>query len=131
MLQDKDCRFWFTKEEALMIDKRNERFVQMTAEEELITGNLRKPGTGDKISYLTASDIADLLHKRNGLNITHGSKVTIGRVMRKMGFEVTSAKGGVNKYNVHVLNFEEVTLNKYINDKVIKGPDATQQNLDL
>ncbi|BEG98038.1 VapE domain-containing protein [Bacteroides sedimenti] len=131
MLQDKKCRFWFTKEEALMIDKRNERFVQMTAEEELIMGNLRKPGTGDKISYLTASDIADLLHKRNGLNITHGSKVTIGRVMRKMGFEQMASRSGAFKHKVHVINFEEVTLNKHVNDEVKKNPDATQQNLDL
>lgn len=124
-------RFWFTKEEAKMIDKRNERFVQMSAEEELITVNLRKPLTGDKISYLTAGDIADLLHKRNGINITHAGKVTIGRVMKKLGFERIASMGGVFKYKAHVINFEEVTLNKYVNDEVEKEPEAIQQNLEL
>ncbi|BEG98380.1 hypothetical protein BSYN_06450 [Bacteroides sedimenti] len=124
-------RFWFTKEEAQIINKRNERFMQLSTEEELIMVNLRKPLTGDKISYLTASDIADLLHKRNGTNITHSGKVTIGRVMKKMEFEKKSSRTGAFKYKVHVINFEEVTLNKYINDEVEKEPEATQQKLGL
>ncbi|BEG99197.1 VapE domain-containing protein [Bacteroides sedimenti] len=124
-------RFWFTREEAQMINKRNERFMQMTTEEELITTNLRKPLTGDKISYLTAGDIAELLHKRNGLNITHKGKVTIGRVMKKLGFERQASRTGAFKYKVHVINFEEVTMNKYINDEVEKEPEATQQILAI
>lgn len=124
-------RYWFTKEEAQMINKRNERFMQLSTEEELIMVNLRKPLTGDKISYLTASDIAELLHKRNGTNITHNGKITIGRVMKKMEFERKSSRTGAFKYKVHVINFEEVTLNKYINDEVENEPEATQQNLEL
>ena len=45
--------------------------MQRTVEEEFIITNLRKPQAGDKASYLTASDVADLFHKRNGINITH------------------------------------------------------------
>jgi hypothetical protein len=123
-------RYWFTKEEAVQVNKHNESFVQQTAEEEFIASNVRKPLAGDKVSYLTSGDIAELLHKRNGLLITHSGKITIGRIMNNMGYRRISAKGGVKKYEVHVINFEEVVLNKHVKDEVEKEPDATQQELD-
>jgi len=124
-------RYWFTKEEAVQVNKHNESFVQQTAEEEFIITNLRKPQAGDKASYLTASDIADLFHKRNGINITHSGKIMIGRILKKAGFKGFSSAGGAIKYMVHVINFEEVTLNKHIADEKMKEMDATQQDLDL
>lgn len=124
-------RFWFSKEESVLVNKHNESFVQQTIEEELIVANLRKPLPADKISYLTAGDIAEIFHKRNGITITHTGKITIGRAMKKMDFERISSAGGVYKYVVHVINFEEVTLNKYISNKIEKEPEATQKKLDL
>jgi len=124
-------RFWFDKDEAKMINKHNESFVQQTAEEELINSNFRKPLPGDRISYLSSGDIADLLHKRNGITITHGNKINIGRVMKKQEFKVLRCSGGTLKYEVYELNFEEVTLNKHIPDEIEKEPEATQQKLDI
>ena len=124
-------KYWFDKEEAKKINKNNESFVQLTTEEELVATNFRIPGTADKISYLTASDIADLLHKRNGILITHAGKITIGRALRKLGYSHITCCGGTSKYVVHVIHFEEVTLNKHINDEVEKEPEATQQKLDI
>ena len=124
-------RYWFTREEAVQVNKHNESFMQRTVEEEFIITNLRKPQAGDKASYLTASDVADLFHKRNGINITHAGKILIGRILKKAGYRRFSSSGGAVKYMVHVINFEEVTLNKHIADEKAKEPDATQQILEL
>ncbi len=129
-LMVEEFRYWFTREEAKKVNKHNESFMQQTIEEEFIATNIRKPLAGDKISYLTASNITELINKRNGLLINHAGKINIGRIMVNLGYKRIPSKGGVYKYEVHVINYEEVILNQHIKDEVEKGPDATQQELD-
>ncbi len=40
------------------------------------------------------------------------------------------AKGHIYKYEVHVINYEEIVLKQNIKDEEEKEPDATQQELD-
>nr|WP_320039494.1 VapE domain-containing protein [uncultured Bacteroides sp.] len=130
-LMVEEFRYWFTREEAMKVNKHNQNFMQQTIEEEYICSNLRIPRGADDVSYLTASDISEIFHKRNGLNITHASKVAIGRTMKRVGYNFLTGSGGTVKYMVHVINYEEVTLNKRIADEKKKDPDGIQQNLEL
>ncbi len=129
-LMVEDFRYWFTREESVKVNKHNQNFMQQTLEEEFIATNIRKPLAGDKISYITASQIAILIKTRTGLVLNHGGKVNIGRILSDQEYERIAAKGGVYKYVVHVISYEEVTLNQHIKDEVEKEPDATQQELD-
>jgi len=124
-------RHWYTKEESVIINKHNEGFTQKSIEEEYIWSNLRIPRGADDVSYLTASEISEIFNKRNGIHITHASKVAIGRAMKRIGYKFLTCSGGTVKYMVHVINFEEVTLNKRIADEKEKEPDGVQQNLAL
>jgi len=125
-----EFRYWFTREESKKVNKHNQSFMQQTIEEEFIATNIRKPLTGDKILYLTASDIAGLIKARTGLTIDNQGKTKIGRIMSNLEYNRSSAKGGVYKYDVHVISYEEVILNQSIKDEVDKEPDAIQQELD-
>ncbi len=129
-LMVEEFRYWFTREESVKVNKHNQSFMQQTLEEEFIATNIRKPLTGDKISYITASQIATLIKTRTGLVLNHGGKVNIGRILNDQGYERISAKGGVYKYVVHIISYEEVMLNQHIKDEVEKEPDATQQELN-
>lgn len=130
-LMVEEFRYWFTREESKKVNKHNQSFMQQTIEEEYICSNLRTPRGADDVSYLTAGDISEIFHKRNGLNITHSSKIAIGRAMKRIGYQFTTSSGGTVRYTVHVINFEEVTLNKRIADEQEKEPDGVQQNLEL
>jgi hypothetical protein len=129
-LMVEEFRYWFTREESVKVNKHNQSFMQQTLEEEFIATNIRKPLTGDKISYITASQIAILIKTRTGLVLNHGGKVNIGRILNDQDYERIPAKGGVYKYVVHVISYEEVMLNLHIKDEVEKEPDATQQELN-
>lgn len=125
-----EFRYWFTREESVKVNKHNQSFMQQTIAEEFIATNIRKPLTGDKTSYITASQIAELIKTRTGLILSNQEKVNIGRLMKSLGYERFSAKGHIYKYEVHVISYEEVILNQHIKDEIKKEPDATQQELD-
>jgi len=129
-LMVEEFRYWFTREESKKVNKHNQSFMQQSIEEEFIATNIRKPLTGDKILYLTASDIAGLIKTRTGLLIDNKGKTKIGRIMSNLEYNRTPVKGGVYKYDVHVISYEEVILNQSIKDEVEKEPDAIQQELD-
>jgi hypothetical protein len=51
--------------------------MQQTIAEEFIATNIRKPLTGDKTSFITASQIAELIKTRTGLFLSNQEKVDI------------------------------------------------------
>lgn len=129
-LMVEEFRYWFTREESVKVNKHNQSFMQQTIAEEFIATNIRKPLTGDKTSFITASQIAELIKTRTGLVLSNQEKVNIGRLMKSLEYERFSAQGGVYKYVVHVIPYDEVILNQHIKDEVEKEPDAIQQKLD-
>lgn len=127
-LSQPGCQLFFTDEDVRHINNRNEEYQQYTIEEESFLTNFRKPEKNDKISYFTCGQICEIIHSRNGLNITHTNKCRVSALLKKLNFECKRTTQG-RKYAVCLLEMKEVMNNQYIEDSnVEEGLSADNQS---
>lgn len=114
LLQQPGYRYWFTHEENRQIEQNNEAFLFHSPEEELLLTHIRKPERFDRITYLTVSEIAQIIRERTGYLFTNGTKVALGKSLTRHGFEFSLARNG-RRYLVCVIDEELVKTNRFSN----------------
>lgn len=100
-------RFWFDKSEVISITTNNEQYQIRTVEEELLLSWFRKPKAGEYPHYLSASQVLSKLSTLAKINATTGNVITLGKALRKHGYERVK-KGGAWVYPVIELTWEQV-----------------------
>jgi predicted P-loop ATPase len=100
-------RFWFDKSEVISITTNNEQYQIRTVEEELLLSWFRKPKAGEYPHYLSASQVLSKLSSLAKINATTGNVITLGKALRKHGYERVK-KGGAWVYPVIELTWEQV-----------------------
>ncbi len=128
-LSQPGCQLFFTDDDVKHINRQNEEYQQYTIEEEAFLTNFRKPEENDKISYLTCGQICEIIHARNGLNISHTSKCRVSALLKKSNFEKNMSKNG-RRYKVVVLEREEVLKNQFTESANDKSTERTD-NLEI
>lgn len=93
VLFESDFRHWFNQEETSLILKSNEQFQKSTLEEELLIRHYEKCSLLDCTIFMTASEIAQSLHKTEKLSVTDSILQRIGKALKKNGFIRTKKKG--------------------------------------
>lgn len=112
-------QYWFTKEEALIIDENNRKFMQIQPEQELVTKHFipydpnKAPydtGGGRKEPvYLTATEMFNDIAKNN--NALKLSIHKLGSILKKLGFEqVGKRRNGIKGNYYKCLNVEDNTF---------------------
>jgi hypothetical protein len=116
-------RFWFDKSEVISITTNNEQYQIRTVEEELLLSWFRKPKAGEYPHYLSASQVLSKLSSLAKINATTGNVITLGKALRKHGYERVK-KGGAWVYPVIELTWEQVESESHQSPG--ESPDATQ-----
>lgn len=114
--------YWFNEKEIEELEKNNDAFRVRSTEEELFTLFYRQPrGEESKIALSTAQILSGLTAK-TCVSSNSMSKMLLGRIIRKLGFEVKRING-IAYYIVHEVDRAEVEAacknNAYVSKKVI------------
>jgi len=92
-------KFWFSEKEINEITEKNKKHTLRTYEHELVN-ELCMPGSGDKKSWYTATELADQIQiRRPHFNVDKGSVRNIGYALTSEGFKKKTSKG-YTKYSV-------------------------------
>ena len=102
--------FWFEKDDIAIISLNNEQYQIRTSEEELLLTYFKPVPLSEAYTFYTASQILSKIATFTKLNITTGAVISIGKALKKHGFEKTK-KGGIYVWAVKELSFDEVESN--------------------
>jgi predicted P-loop ATPase len=102
--------FWFEKSDIATISLNNEQYQIRTSEEELLLTYFEPVPLSEAITFFTASQILAKIANFAKVNITTGSVISIGRALKKHGFEKTK-KGGIYVWAVKEITFNEAEDN--------------------
>lgn len=111
LLHKPGYQYWFTQNENQRLEENNEDFVFHSPEEELVLTHIRKPERFEKVTYLTVSEIAELIRERTGYQYSASAKVQMGKVMAKHNFEFKRGKNG-RRYALYIIDPEQVKSNR-------------------
>lgn len=111
LLEKPGYRYWFTMEENKRVEQNNRHFTYFPHEEELMLTHIRKPEINDSVLYLTASEIAELIHERTGYVFNAAGKMLLGKSLAKHGFKYTMGHNG-RRYIVHIIEIETVRTSR-------------------
>lgn len=100
-------RYYCEPSEIAELDSYRQQFEAPSLEEELVSTWIRHPEPGKPYEFLNASAIIGWLNSDEVGNRNHLNPVTIGRALRKLGFEKKSV-GTAKGYRVVRLSPEEV-----------------------
>ena len=96
-------QYYLSKDEELLLERRNQPFRRVSPEEELITSRLRKPRGNEACKLMNASMIA--VYLTGGVN--HGLNIhKVSEVMRSLKY-VSRARGGYDYYRVVEIPFDQ------------------------
>lgn len=112
LLHKPGYRYWFTPEENHLIEENNANFIFHTPEEELLLTHIRKPEQFEPPTYLTVSEIAELIRERTGYLYSTGAKIQMGRILSKHKFEYVTSRNG-RRYSVYVIDIEQIKSNRF------------------
>lgn len=110
-LLDNGYRYWFEANENEEIERNNEPFVFQSPEEEMLLTHFRKPERFEPVKHMTVSEIAEEIRRRTGYQYTTASKIMLGKVLMKLGFNFSVCKNR-RKYEVIAINPEQVKSNQ-------------------
>ena len=96
-------QYYLSKDEELLLERRNQPFRRVSPEEELITSRLRKPRGNEVCKLMNASMIA--VYLTGGVN--HGLNIhKVSEVMRSLKY-ASRARGGYDYYRVVEIPFDQ------------------------
>lgn len=107
LLQKPGYQYWFSQADNRRIEENNEDFIFHTPEEELLLTHIRKPERFDQVSYLSVSEIAELIRERTGYLFSIGTKIQLGKVLAKHNFRSRKGHNG-RRYEVYIIDAEKV-----------------------
>lgn len=111
LLHKPGYQYWFSQADNRRIEENNGDFIFHSPEEELLLTHIRKPERFDRVTYLTVSEIAELIRERTGYLFTVGTKVQLGKVLVKHQFQSHKGHNG-RRYKVYVIDTEHVRSNR-------------------
>ncbi len=106
-LYKKGFKFWFDKNEIVIINQNNEQYQMQSLEEDALLIWFEKPNLNNTTIFLSTSQIAVKLAAMAKLQMNSATINHLGKALRKHGFERIK-KGGQYVYAVCEHNFEEV-----------------------
>ena len=80
--------YWFNNDEVARIQELNLEYMEKKDIAEIVMGCFRKPKEDENVKGMSCSEMLGYIRKLYpSVPNTHGSKVSIGTVMRNLGFE--------------------------------------------
>lgn len=104
-----DFRYWFTNDEIVAVNERNNQFEVPNLEEELILTYFRRPMPGEERATFVST--AHILSRINASVKQILTSTKVGIAMKKLGFEAVRA-GGKRGYRVVEFTQDEVHFNQ-------------------
>ena len=87
-LRELKSPYWFNNDEVARIQELNLQYLAKKDIAEIVMCCLRKPKEGEVVKGMSCSDVLSLIRKQYpSVPNTHGSKVSIGTVLKSLGFE--------------------------------------------
>jgi len=102
--------FWFEKNDIALISLNNEQFQIRTSEEELLLTYFEPVSLTDAFTFYSASHILAKIANYTKVNVTTGAVISIGKALKKHGFEKTK-KGGVYVWAVKEISYTDAEAN--------------------
>jgi hypothetical protein len=86
-------RYWFDKEDIELINRHNTAFKVCSYEEELLMTHFEQAVSTQDGNYLSASQIANIIYAKTGVNLDRGSLQRLGSILTNSGYRHHEAKG--------------------------------------
>jgi predicted P-loop ATPase len=92
--------YWFTNDEVARIQALNQNYMQQKDIADMVAVCFRKPKEGETAQLMSSSMLLSHIQKEySAVEVTHGNKVRLGRVMAALGYEYND-RGNVPYYKV-------------------------------
>ena len=102
--------YWFEKADIEMITLNNEQFQIRTSEEELLLTYFEPVPLSDAHTFYSATQILAKIANYAKINVTNGAAISMGRALKKHGFEKTK-KGGIYAWAVIEIFYTDAEAN--------------------
>lgn len=110
-LLESGYRYWFEAKENEEIERNNEPFIFQSPEEEMLLTHFRKPERFEHAKHMTVSEMAEVIRQRTGYTYSHASKILIGKILNKYGFQYT-VKKNVKRYEIFQIDEDTINANQ-------------------
>ena len=92
-LRELNVPYWFSNDEVTRLQELNMDFIEKKEMTELINACFRKPEEGEVAQSLTSTEALKVIQEDfPSVEITQGTKVSLGQAMKELGFTHTAAK---------------------------------------
>jgi len=92
-LRELNAPYWFSNDEVARLQELNMDFMEKKEMTELINACFRKPEEGEVAQSLTSTEVLKVIQADfPSVEITQGTKVSLGQAMKELGFTHTAAK---------------------------------------
>ena len=92
-LRELNVPYWFSNDEVTRLQELNMDFIEKKEMTELINACFRKPEEGEVAQSLTSTEVLKVIRADfPSVEITQGTKVSLGQAMKELGFTHTAAK---------------------------------------
>ena len=87
-LREQQAPYWFNNDEVIRIQQLNQEFMQQKDMAKIVEACFRKPKTGEEVKSISCAQMLDLIHHEfPSVDVTHSSRIYLGRAMRELGYE--------------------------------------------
>ena len=128
-LHDEGFQYWFDKDEVKRVTAENKQYDALSMEEELIKLWIEPAREDENVQFLSAGQICEELTKVSLYPLRQNSSVTVGKILRKLGYERVS-RGNRYGYFVRIrLPYEIEREKQGLPGKAVLciGPEETQE----
>ena len=92
-LRELNAPYWFSNDEVTRLQELNMDFIEKKEMTELINACFRKPEEGEVAQSLTSTEVLKVIQADfPSVEITQGTKVSLGQAMKELGFTHTAAQ---------------------------------------
>ena len=92
-LRELNAPYWFSNDEVTRLQELNMDFIEKKEMTELINACFRKPEEGEVAQSLTSTEVLKVIRADfPSVEITQGTKVSLGQAMKELGFTHTAAQ---------------------------------------
>ena len=92
-LRELNVPYWFSNDEVTRLQELNMDFIEKKEMTELINACFRKPEEGEVAQSLTSTEVLKVIQADfPSVEITQGTKVSLGQAMKELGFTHTAAQ---------------------------------------
>ena len=92
-LRELNVPYWFSNDEVTRLQELNMDFIEKKEMTELINACFRKPEEGEVAQSLTSTEVLKVIRADfPSVEITQGTKVSLGQAMKELGFTHTAAQ---------------------------------------